>query len=76
MTETRLDTGTIGVTLNGKAREVPGGLTVLALIEHLELQPELVVVEHNLQIIRRPEYGSIEVQEGDRVELVHFVGGG
>ena len=67
---------TIRVQLNGKEREVPGGLTVYALLERLELQPGAVVVELNREILKRDSYGGVDVSDGDAIELVHFVGGG
>lgn len=70
------DTTGITVRLNGEAREVPAGLSVEALLLHLELHPRLVVVEHNGEILRREGYEAVPVREGDTLELVHFVGGG
>ena len=70
------DTTTIQVRLNGKEREVASGQTVRALLESLELHPRLVVVELNREILARDRYGDVPVQEGDTIELVHFVGGG
>ena len=67
---------TIQVELNGKARDVRAGLTVRGLLETLELEPGLVVVERNREIIARARYDEVAVREGDRLELVHFVGGG
>lgn len=71
-------TGTepITVTLNGKERRVPHGLTVTDLLEELGLNPGLVVVERNREILERARYGEIRVEAGDVLELVHFVGGG
>jgi sulfur carrier protein len=46
------------------------------LLEHLSLNPRMVVVEHNGEILRRESLGETLVQEGDSLELVHFVGGG
>lgn len=66
----------VQVTLNGKDRQVDGGHTVQSLLESLELHPSLVVVELNREILDRAAYGDVEVQEGDTIELVHFVGGG
>jgi len=66
----------IEVRLNGRERRVRSGLTVKALIESLELRPELIVVELNREILRREVYGDVPVRDGDTVELVHFVGGG
>lgn len=66
----------IEVRLNGEDRVVPSGVSVQGLLEHLELQPELVVVEHNGDILRRDRYDEVAVEAGDVLELVHFVGGG
>ena len=67
---------TIQVHLNGKDREIDSGLSVQELVESLELNPKLIVVELNREILSRDCFGEIQVSEGDQVELVHFVGGG
>jgi thiamine biosynthesis protein ThiS len=64
------------VEVNGKDREVSDGRTVAGLLEDLELDGRLVVVELNRQIIRRTEIADVELRDGDRIEIVHFVGGG
>jgi thiamine biosynthesis protein ThiS len=69
-------TETVRVTLNGERREVPADLTVDGLLRHLDLQPRLVVVELNGDILRREGYTGTPVGEDDALELVHFVGGG
>jgi len=46
------------------------------LLRSLDLNPGLVVVERNREILDRDRYGEVEVEAGDRLELVHFVGGG
>lgn len=66
----------IGITLNGESRRVPGPGSLEDLLRHLELDARMVVVEHNRQIVRRPELARTAVSDGDSVELVHFVGGG
>ena len=66
----------IRVTVNGKDRRVPPGLTVTGLLEELGLNPALVVVERNREILDRSGYGEVSVNPGDVFELVHFVGGG
>ena len=68
--------GNVSVTLNGEGREIPSGLSVEAMLRHLELQPRLVVVERNGTILRFDDYGETGVAENDSFELVHFVGGG
>ena len=70
------DTGTIGLRINGEERRVPAGLSLAALLTHLGLEPRLVIVERNGDIIRRDRYDEVRVDAGDALELVHFVGGG
>ena len=67
---------TIDVHLNGEQRAVPSGLTVWDLLEWFDLNPSLVVVELNREILDRNRYAEISVEAGDVLELVHFVGGG
>jgi thiazole synthase len=64
------------VTVNGERREVAEPASLLDLLRSLELDPRMVVVEHNRAIVRRASLGDTSVQDGDQVELVHFVGGG
>lgn len=66
----------IRIQVNGEARAVAGGLTVEALLRSLDLQPRMIVVERNGDILRRERYSEVHVAEGDALELVHFVGGG
>ncbi len=66
----------VPVQLNGELRDVPADLTVEQLLVHLDLNPRLVVVEHNGEILRRDSYESARISAGDTLELVHFVGGG
>jgi thiamine biosynthesis protein ThiS len=70
------EAGTIRVQLNGKLREIDRGHTVRSLLETLDLQPGMVVVELNRDILERDSYENFDVSEGDTIELVHFVGGG
>lgn len=67
---------TIQVRLNGKDREIDSDLSVQELVESLDLNPKLIVVELNGEILSRDSFGEVQVSEGDQVELVHFVGGG
>ncbi len=67
---------TITVTVNGDDRQIPSDMTVTEFLESLDLHPGLVVVERNREILDRDRYGDVTIQEGDVLELVHFVGGG
>ncbi len=64
------------IVVNGEERQVSGPATLLDLLEQLGLDPRTVVVERNREIVRRPRLGETELEEGDAIELVHFVGGG
>ncbi len=66
----------IQVRLNGKDREIESDLTVMDLLESLDLNPHMVVVELNREILSRDVIGDVRVEEGDQLEVVHFVGGG
>jgi len=64
------------ITLNGEGIDIAEGSTVAGLLEHLQLQRERVAVEVNLDIIPKTAYDSHGLSDGDRIEIVHFVGGG
>ncbi|MBI4184703.1 MAG: sulfur carrier protein ThiS [Proteobacteria bacterium] len=64
------------LTINGEARDIAGPLTVEALIGALGLDARKVAVERNLEIVPRSNYAAVEVADGDRLEIVHFIGGG
>ena len=56
--------------------ELQHGLTIENLLAHLELDARLVAVEVNLEIVSKTNYSAQKLSEGDRIEIVHFVGGG
>ncbi len=64
------------IEVNGKFREVESGQSVAVLLTELELDSRLVVVELNREIVRHMERSEMVLQAGDRIEIVHFVGGG
>ena len=64
------------IEVNGEAKEVEEGATLQTLVELLSLAPERLAVEHNREVVRRADWPALELSEGDRVEIVHFVGGG
>ena len=67
---------TVKLRINGQDRDVPNGLTVTALLEHLQLTSERVAVEVNAEVVRRARHPEIQLSEGDQIEIVTFVGGG
>ena len=64
------------VVVNGEPRTIAGPATVADLLAQLSLDPRMVVVELNREIIRRQRVGDVRLRDGDSIELVHFVGGG
>jgi len=66
----------ITLTINGDRREVPEGLTLATLLDHLGLDARMVVVEQNRIIVRKNAIAEAKLAAGDEIEIVHFVGGG
>ena len=65
------------VQINGEQRELAvTSVRLSELIAQLSLPPQRIAVEVNRQIVRRDEWDRTEVNDGDRVEIIHFVGGG
>ncbi|MCC6914203.1 MAG: sulfur carrier protein ThiS [Rhodospirillaceae bacterium] len=66
----------MNITLNGDARAIPDGLSVEGLLAHLGIQSKKVAVERNLEIVPKSAFAATQVADGDRMEIVHFIGGG
>ncbi|AGY58712.1 sulfur carrier protein ThiS [Gloeobacter kilaueensis] len=64
------------IRLNGDERAVAAGTTVLAMLEQFKLEPRLLVIERNGDILHRQDWQKTIVQSGDRFEIVTVVGGG
>jgi sulfur carrier protein len=64
------------VTINGERREIPEGLHVAALLDHLGMRRDRVAIERNMDILPRANWQDTLVQSNDSFEIVHFVGGG
>jgi thiamine biosynthesis protein ThiS len=64
------------ITLNGEPFELDEPVSVHALLARLDIDPRRVAVEHNLAILKRHRFPEVIVSEGDRLEIVNFVGGG
>lgn len=64
------------LTINGDSREFTAGLTLAALIAELGMKADRVAVELNLEIVPRGNWEATVLKNGDRLEIVHFVGGG
>jgi len=66
----------MNLTLNGEAREFPSNLTVASLLAELGLKPDRVAVELNRDLLPRDRWTTTPLKDGDKLEIVHFVGGG
>ena len=64
------------ILLNGELKEVPEGLNLEGLLKLFSLPQARVAVEQNRMVIRRAEWLSTPVNDEDRIEVIHFVGGG
>ncbi len=67
---------TLSLTINGESRHFPTPLNVTDLLRQLGLDPAKIAVERNLEIVPRSTYEAVMLGEGDRLEIVHFIGGG
>ena len=67
---------TIRLQINGEDRDAREATSVAALLEDLELAGERVAVEYNRRVLTRDEFAQVVLADGDRLEIVHFVGGG
>ena len=67
---------TVSIRLNGEHRRVRTGLSLAELASELGFVPEKVAVERNLEVVPRSTLKDVIVEDGDELEIVHFVGGG
>ena len=70
------DNTSMKLAVNGQEREFPDGLSLSAFLEQLGMKPDRVAVELNRDIVRRDRWSETTLKNGDRLEIVHFVGGG
>ena len=66
----------MNVYVNGELREVDGSPTLSELVAHLDLPVARIAIELNREVVRRSEWGRTMLKDEDRIEIVHFVGGG
>lgn len=64
------------ITINGEPREFHQSMTVHKLVEQLELDRRKIAIERNMTIVPASKYHDIDVEEGDAIEIVEFIGGG
>ena len=64
------------IRLNGEPFEIAGPVTISALLAELNIDPRIVAVEHNVVVVKKQQYETTMIGEGDEIEIVRFVGGG
>lgn len=67
---------TLAVTINGEEKQLDAPVSIAGLLASMKLPAEKVAVERNLDIVPRGTYGDTILSDGDRIEIVHFIGGG
>jgi thiamine biosynthesis protein ThiS len=67
---------TIRLLINGEPRSVPAGVSLEELLGLMGLEQDRVAIEYNLSIVHRGQWAATTLREGDRLEIVRFVGGG
>ena len=66
----------VSIIVNGEPKTIEAGQTVWAFLEALELNPKKVAVERNLEIVSKSLFNDVLLEDGDQLEIVHFIGGG
>lgn len=66
----------IEITINGEPHKIREDQNLVELLQDLKLDPTKVGVERNLEIVPKTTYQDVKLIEGDRLEIVHFIGGG
>jgi sulfur carrier protein len=66
----------IQIEINGERRTAQPDLTVAGLLRQLDIRPDRVAVELNLHVLERAEFEQRSLREGDRIEIISFIGGG
>lgn len=64
------------IIINGEQKHFPAPINVAGLLDALALEPLKIAVERNLEIVPKSLYGETALADGDRIEIVQFVGGG
>ncbi len=64
------------ITVNGEQHRLADSMSLAQLLQTYELEPEKVAIEHNWTIIHAHQLDDVLVCEGDRIEIIHFIGGG
>lgn len=64
------------IIINGNTKEIPNEVNIIELIEKFSLPKERIAIELNKQVVRKKDWENIKIADADRIEVIHFVGGG
>ncbi len=64
------------ISVNGKEKDVPEQITIKTLLINMQVAPEMVACELNLNMIKRNQYDSTALRDGDQIEILQMIGGG
>ena len=64
------------IFINGETKEIAGETNLSDLLEQFSLPSERIAVELNKQVVRKKDWETIKISDADRIEVIHFVGGG
>jgi len=64
------------VFINGEVKNIPEGLNLDELLRHFSLPSQRIAIEMNMSVVRRKDWEKMKVNETDKIEIIHFVGGG
>ncbi len=64
------------IIVNGEMKEVAGNLNLIGLLEHLSMPDERIAIELNKEVVRKKDWETKEINDADKIEIIHFVGGG
>jgi thiamine biosynthesis protein ThiS len=64
------------VFINGETKEIPSEINLSALLKHLSLPDERIAIELNREVVRKKDWENVKINDADKIEIIHFVGGG
>jgi thiamine biosynthesis protein ThiS len=62
--------------INGEMRELSESATIVEMLENLALPAERIAIELNREVIRKKDWANVKLNDADKIEIIHFVGGG
>ena len=64
------------VVINGETKEIAENFNLIELLKHFSLPDERIAVELNKEVVRKKDWENIKINDADKIEIIHFVGGG